>query len=152
MPVSFSWSVSLSSAFSTSSETSSADEQLRDIKLNATGDALELVNGDLVFLTGVDAFVSDLKAHLETWLGEHFLDTTLGLDWAGKVLGQKLDSEKIRAELERVVLLVPGAEELESFTLTKGAARAITVAFRVRYSGDAMVEVVLGVSNEDEEV
>ena len=119
MPSSFSWTISVSagSTTTTSSQSTSADTAIRDFALGSDGDLL-LKDGDLVFNFGTEGITSDLLSRLKTFLGECFLDTSLGLAWREKILGHKPSAGELRDIFRTEILGTPGIKSLSKFDAT----------------------------------
>lgn len=88
----------------------------RDLALDVNGD-LDLVDGDFRMLTGGEAIASDLRARLQTWAGEYFLDTSLGVPWLSDVFG-KAGAARAEQVLRRAIEETPGVREILRFRLT----------------------------------
>ena len=51
-----------------------------DLKLTDGGD-MDITNGELSFVTGLDAIAQDLRMAWQTWLGESVYDTSAGVPY-----------------------------------------------------------------------
>jgi hypothetical protein len=119
---------------------------LRDWELDPVNADLVLTGtGDASFLSGTPAIVSDLKSRLLTFLGEWYLDLTLGFDWFGSVLGQKLDEGRVRAKVETEALACPGVVSVDSVsaTVTDTTHRQVTISFTATTDIGAVISVTL---------
>ena len=101
------------------SEQEAGAAALRDVALDPADGDLLFVDGDEVWLSGNEAIASDLKSALTMFgpgeprgepavAGEWFLDTSEGLDYWGKVLGQKLNRGEVAQHFREVAEAVPG--------------------------------------------
>lgn len=90
-----------------------------DIKIDQSTGKFVIQNNDLVLTTGRDAVAQYLSQVLQTFLGEWFLDTTVGVPWFQKVLGQKNPNiVDIESALKVIIIETPGVQELTSFSFT----------------------------------
>lgn len=115
-----------------------------DLKLDTTGD-LALVDGDLVFISGVDAVAQLVKIVIQMFQGEWFLDIEAGVPWFQDILGQKYDQPRIRAAIRGAILSVSEVTSILSLeTSFTSSTRALSVSFSVRTTfGDTTGVVVL---------
>lgn len=86
---------------------------------------------------GAEAIALDVTARLKTFLGEWFLDTTIGIPYYDVIFAKGTTDETIRAILASAVLATPGIEELLSFTFDRAQSRVNFV------SSTAQGEVIL---------
>ena len=76
-------------------------------------------DGNLVMVEDAAAVGQHARQRLSFFLGEWFLDTTIGVDWFGKVFGlQATDSERAIAEaiVKACVLDTPGVTALSEIS------------------------------------
>jgi hypothetical protein len=134
-----------------------AETAPRDFALDpATGDLLFDGTGDLVFLAGVDGIVSDARAQVQTFLGEWFLDTSIGFPWLRPddadttqpaVLGEKPNPVVFSELLRTLLLAVPGIVELLSSSFSyDGVKRAGTASYSYRIDTGQVIVEALGLS------
>lgn len=158
MPVTFSWStggeapiVGESAAAATPGSEFGATA-LRDKALDpVTGDLLQ-VDGDQVYVVGVDAIASDLVARLSVWLGECFIDTSRGVDYQGKVLTRFSDEGEIRQEFRTKILQCPGIVDVVTLTVEKDRElRLLSISFSARADTGDVIDRTLEIdfSGED---
>lgn len=82
-------------------------------------------NNDMTFGSGnlnfyenqIEGVAQNIYTALSLWLGEWFLDTTAGTDWAGKCLG-KNTLRSAETEIRRAILSVDGVNEILSLSTT----------------------------------
>lgn len=107
--------------------------KVRDLALDATSGDLALASGDLVAVGGLDSISSDCSATLQTILGEWFLDTTIGVDWPGKVWTKAPSLDLVRAVIRDALLGVLGVVEVVSVSIDLDAvSRTLTASWSVR--------------------
>lgn len=103
----------------------------RDIKINLDTGELVIENGDLAFVSGVEAVKQSLMIRLRFFLGEWFLDNTAGVDWFS-VLGKKFTPEQPRALARKALLETPGVDAVTSLDVAfDGRTRALSVRWSV---------------------
>lgn len=145
MPISFDWEVvTVAPTTSTTTVTPavlSGLSAIRDWALDPITGDLELVNGDFPMVSGVDGIVSDLKSRLQTWLGEWFLDPTIGVDYLGRILG-KAGRKDGEAEWRSQILATPGITGITDFRLSI-ADRIMSVVFRVSTDFGVLIDITL---------
>lgn len=92
-------------------------------------------NNDMTFGSGnlnfhqdsIEGVAQNVYTVLSLWLGEWFLDTTAGTDWAGKCLG-KNTTRSAENEIRRAVLGTDGVKEIVSLnTIYNRTNRQLTV-------------------------
>lgn len=95
------------------------------------------VDGRLELTIDVDTVVERLQTRLATWLGDWYLDTSRGIDYKGKILGQSASGSEISAILRREILLEPGVERIDAFAILQNAAnpRGFIVSADVTING-----------------
>lgn len=104
---------------------------LRDLALDADGD-LALVNGDLVFVDGIDAVRQDAESALQLWLGEWFLAPAEGLPYLTEILVKAPNLARIRAIFDTALRARPGVKDvLEIKLVLDRATRRLTGTFRL---------------------
>lgn len=105
------------------------DDTLRDFQIG--------VNGRLNLVTDEDTIVDRLRTRLATWLGDWYLDTSRGIDYKNRILGQSRNGSEISAILRREILSEPGVERIESFSLTQDSEdrRGFTASAVVMLTG-----------------
>jgi hypothetical protein len=144
MPVSFSWSLGGGDESLSSTSAASVDTAIRDLALDANDDTY-LLNGDLVFVSGVEGIASDLRSRLQTFAGECFLDTSLGVPWLEKVLGHKPTPGELQAIFRSVILETPGVLSVQRLDVST-TARVLSVSFRATTATGATLEAALGIN------
>lgn len=118
-----------------------------DILIGSDGD-IELVDGDLSLVEGVEAIGQSAKQRLKLYLGEWFLNINAGVPWFQVVFVKNPNLLLIEAILRDVVLLTPGISELDTFNLTyDNLTRKLGVSFKARtINGDLNFDEIVEVS------
>lgn len=102
-----------------------------DIELTNDGDIKIADNGsDMVLVDGTAAIAQDITIRLQTFLGEWFLDTRIGIPYFQKVLGQKPRLIALKGLFRKAILTTSGVISISDFTLNfTGATRTLDVSF-----------------------
>jgi len=105
---------------------------MSDLKLDTNHD-LAIENGDLVLVDGVDAIAQDLDVRLQTFQGECFLDTRIGVPYFQSILGQKPRLTAIKGIFRDSVLSTSGVQSISDFTLDyDGSTRELSLSMQVQ--------------------
>lgn len=104
-------------------------------------------DGDAVFNTGAAGIASDIQDKLKAWLGEWYLDTSLGFPWLQDVLGQRYDAALVRRDIQAVVLSSPGATGMQNYAAQfDNVGRVLSVAFQIVCDFGALINATLTVT------
>ena len=97
---------------------------------NTTGD-IELVNGELPLVSGVDEYAQFIGQKLKSFLGEWFLDVRLGVPYFDRIFEKQINPEIVTAIFRNEIITTPGVLELQELDLNLDAAtRRLDVDFR----------------------
>ena len=103
---------------------------MRVRSLDSAGD-MTFGNGAANFATNSPAGVGQcISTRLRLILGEWFLDTTVGTDWGGKILGRH-GAASYDAEIKRVILSTPGVDSIVSYASALSTDRRLSIAATV---------------------
>jgi hypothetical protein len=102
-----------------------------DLKLNSSND-LDLTNGALSFVSGVQAHAQRVKMHLQTFMGETVYDRDAGVPWIQTILGSRLAPLAIKQILEPYAAALVGIDEVQLDVDFSAVARRLTVTGSVR--------------------
>jgi len=92
-----------------------------------------LVNGDLPLVSGTVQIEQNILQTLGVYLGEWFLDNTIGLDYYGTVFVKNPNQASINAMFISAILGVAGVISILSFSSQiNTASRSMNVSFRVQ--------------------
>ncbi len=126
------------------------------IKIALQVDGENSVVGDLYLENGTVHLTRDLSEEvsqqlyirLKTFLGEWFLDGTLGFPWFQSVLGIKVSTGIVAQLVRKVILGTPGVASIRSFSITRnGTTRFALIQFSVILeNGIVLVPPVIAVS------
>lgn len=107
-------------------------DPVRDFRLDANGD-LAVVNGDFGVIAGEEAVPQGIKTRTRMFLGESFLDETVGVDYLGQILSVKNPDPLVVNELLRAPIAATPDVTLvvdNQFDLN-GLNRTLDVAYKV---------------------
>lgn len=105
---------------------------MSDLKLDSTGD-LQITDGDLVLTTTTDRIDQYVRQRLQTFLGEFFLDTRVGVPYFEHILKKRIDPIVIDSILKKEIIETPGVTEITEFDLDLDSqTRTLTLNFRAR--------------------
>ena len=86
-----------------------------DIKLDNTGD-IEIEDNDVSLLEGSEAVKQHLKIRFQTYFGEWFADTSIGVPWFQDILIKSPDYTVVGEILKATIIETPGVNDLTSFS------------------------------------
>lgn len=114
-----------------------------DIKLDEDSGDIALVNGDFTVTDiGVDDLAQRLQIRLNTFQGEWFMDSTLGIDYFNRVFGKNRSKTAIDAIMQAEILKEPDALQIVSYESSLGSNRTFTCIFRVRTEAGAITSPI----------
>ncbi len=103
-----------------------------DWKINEDNE-LVFVNGDLVFVSGIDAVVQGCRIVLQMFQGEWFLNLDAGIPYWQSILGFKpsVAIEAARIFFRRELELVPGVDKVIKLDISySGPTRLLAIAWQ----------------------
>ena len=104
-----------------------------DLLLDANGDLDLSLLTDVQLSTGLQAVTQGVIIRIQTFRNEWFLDLDVGVDWFGRILGQKFNDSVIRAEIRRAILDTD--DDIEILTLDtefNRGTRDLRIDFEIR--------------------
>ncbi len=102
-----------------------------DLQLGTDHDLILADDGsDLVLVDGGDAIAQSLDIGLQTFVGEWFLDSRIGVPYFQKILGQKPKLNVVKALLRKAIMTTPGVLNISDYVVEfDGPSRRLTVSF-----------------------
>lgn len=101
-----------------------------DLALDANGDLL-LSSGDLQLVTGAASIVSDVRARLQFFRGEWFLDESKGLPYFQFILTKAPSLPTVQALLRAELMDTPGITDVLELKLIRDpSTRRLSASFR----------------------
>jgi hypothetical protein len=89
--------------------------------------------GDFAMVSDKDQIRQNLLQTLNVYLGEWYLDNTIGVDYYGTILVKNPDLAAINATLISTILGVAGVQSILSFnTKIDSEGRSLTVSFKAQ--------------------
>lgn len=102
-----------------------------DLKLDTLDHDLVFRNGDILTVTEGDQTAQHLKIRLYTYLGEWFLDITIGTPYYEKILGQTTSAQEQANVIRRRILQTEGVKSIISLDFER-AARQLSINGQVK--------------------
>lgn len=81
---------------------------MSDIKLS--GGDLEIVNGEVDWVTGIQAIRQNIETRVRSWFGENAYDQTLGTPWAQVFFGRDSTDAERKLAIEATIRTVRGVD------------------------------------------
>lgn len=72
----------------------------------------------LVLVYGAEAVGQHVRQRLQTFLGEWFLDTRVGIPWLDQLLGKRYDPSLAEAVVKAEILNTDGVKAINSFSVS----------------------------------
>jgi hypothetical protein len=103
---------------------------MKDLLLD-TNNNLVITNGQLMFTTDTITYAAQkIQIVLRTFLGEYFLDITIGIDYFGIVLIKNPSLVTIEALIKKQIMGVAEVKSITAFNLSfNTSARYLTINF-----------------------
>ena len=103
---------------------------MSDLTLDSTGD-LFLDEIDLVLNSGQEAIQQHMSQRLRTFVGEWFLNLTVGVPYYQQILVKNPDPVIVDSVLKKEIIDTPGTKRLLDFDLdVDTTSRLLTLAFK----------------------
>lgn len=106
-------------------------DPVRDFSLDDDGD-LAVANGDRVLVAGRDAVKQGCQVKAKVFLGEIYLNQSIGVDYLNKILIKNPDPLVVREQIRARLLAVPDVLEVVGSQLTIDSNRAATITYQIR--------------------
>ena len=114
-----------------------------DLLLNPETNDMVFVNGGCpVTVAQQDIVAQRLKITLQTFLGEWFLDTDLGIPYFQQILTKVRNKSTVDAIFQKAILADPGVLEMVEYESTLSAnERGFDLSFAVRVADGSIVPI-----------
>lgn len=111
----------------------------RNIKLTDDND-FDLSTGNLQLLSGTDSIPQDIRLALSFFLGEWYLDRSVGIPYFEDVLVKNPDPNVLQSVFRRAIAARPGVNGVDAITLTQDSeTRKLSLAFRASTDAGLLV-------------
>lgn len=109
---------------------------------------LLLQNNDLAFennnfriVSGSNQIMQSIKTRLKTYLGEWFLDSTIGVPYLQELLVKGTSISRVDSVIQQKILSTEGVQELRTYDSSyDNESRVFSVTFGVRVDGSEDTE------------
>ena len=114
-----------------------------DLLLNPETNDMIFVNGGCpVTVAQQDIVAQRLKITLQTFLGEWFLDTDLGIPYFQQILTKVRNKSTVDAIFQKAILADPGVLEMVEYESTLSAnVRGFDLSFAVRVADGSIIPI-----------
>lgn len=120
---------------STASTDTPGSNVLRDWKVDPITLELVIENGDLVFVSGIEAIAQDCHLALGFFLGEWFADQSVGFPWRQQVFVKSPNLDQIKAAVRTCLLGRKGVTAVDSVVLDfDRSSRNLSIKWSARCS------------------
>lgn len=106
-------------------------DPIRDFGLDDSGD-MAVVNGDRTVVAGLDAVRQACRVKVQLFLGEIFLDQSLGVDYLNQVLIKSPDPVVVRDIIRARLLSVADVTDVVGAQLVKLPERGASITYQIR--------------------
>lgn len=115
-----------------------------NVGIDASGD-IDIQNGNLVLVEGQEEIKQHLEQRLRAFLGEWFLDQTIGVPYFDEILKKNVIPSEVETIFINEILSTPGVVRLLTFDLTLiKSTRQLNLTF-IAETVDGIVEFDEGV-------
>lgn len=105
---------------------------MKDLALNPLTHDLEIRDQDILFVEKTDYIVQKLKIKLQFFLGEWFLDTSIGIPFFEEILIKNPNLPDIENLLKAAIIEVDGVNEILEFESNfSKSTRSLDTTFKV---------------------
>jgi hypothetical protein len=113
-----------------------------DLLLDANGDLVFSNGNSLVTQTQSDVVAQRLYITLNTFLGEWFLDTTIGVPYYQQIFGKVRNKSTIDIIFQNIISQDPGVLSLKSFSSDISTGRGYSMTFSVIVSDGSSTDLI----------
>lgn len=120
---------------------------MSDLAMDFDTNDLLIKNGDLSLVTGKDAIQQDLQQTLQLWLGEWFLDTTIGIPYLQFILVKNPNLDVIQSLLLDAAGAVNGVQDIVGFQYNYDSkTRELTVSMQATTTTGDVIKAQASIS------
>jgi len=101
-----------------------------DIQITNDGD-IDLSNNAFMLATGIDYIKQKLSIVLRSFLGEWFLDISVGIPYFEDIMKKDFDPARVESVLKSAILSVLGVNQITAFDMNLVNPRNLVVTFTV---------------------
>lgn len=110
-----------------------------DIKLDEDTGDIAFTNGEsTVTNIGAEDLAQRIRIRLNTFQGEWFMDSTLGVDWWNRVMGKNRSKMAVDALIQEAILEEPDALQVLAYSSSISNDRVFSCSFKVRTENGAI--------------
>lgn len=104
-----------------------------DIKLSTVDFDLDVTNGNVTLVSDYDAIAQHLSIRLQTFLGEWFLDSQIGVPYFEEIFIKNPNKLVVETRFRQVIEGTPGIDSIVGFNYNfNGSTRALSVSFEAK--------------------
>jgi hypothetical protein len=108
---------------------------MSDLLMNVQTNDLQITNGDLSLATGTTEIAQNVQQRLQVWLGEWFLNTTIGVPYRQQILVKNPNLDLVQADLISAIVSTPGVTQVLDFSFSYSATnRTLSVQAKIQTS------------------
>jgi hypothetical protein len=109
---------------------------------------LVIQDGDLVLVDGADQIQQAIIENLQTFFGEWFLNTTIGVPYFQVIFVKVPNLDLIQLTLTNIILSTPGVAQLNSFSLDyTNSNRTLSITFEAKTTNGQIIKAQTQVGN-----
>jgi len=106
------------------------------------------INGNQVFVRGIDQIVQNVRVRLQFFLTEYFLDETIGMPWFEQVLIKHFNIDQIENRVKQEILATDGILNIQKFIMNfNPAERILSIAFKAETESGESGEIVINLED-----
>lgn len=112
-------------------------------KLNENNDIFVDNTGNLALIYDEDQVIQAIRTRLSFFLGEYFLDSTIGFPWFELVLKANVNISSIESRIKLEITNTPGFARLTYFKMELSSSRVLSVVFRGIINGQETSNIII---------
>ena len=112
-------------------------------KLNENNDIFVDNTRNLALIYNEDQIIQAIRTRLLFFLGEYFLDSTVGFPWYELVLKSNVNTSSIESRIKLEITNTPGFTRLTYFEMELSSSRVLSVVFRGIINGQETNNIII---------